>query len=219
MSKQDPEQEKRRLGDTYAAMADAELQLAAHDAASLTEEASQALQEEFARRGLTPEHDVQAPPASYDVAEFDELVILQRFRDLPEALVAKGFLDAAGIECFLIDEHLVRIDWFWSNLIGGVKLCVREADEEAALEALEQAFSPRWEAEGVGTFEQPSCPKCHSLDINYEAINKGLGLASAWLICVPIPLRRQRWKCNACGHTWRAPENPDATTEDPNPTM
>jgi hypothetical protein len=219
MSKQDPEQERRGLGDVYAAMADAELQLAARDAASLTDEARQKLQEEFARRNLKPEADLQNPQPSFDVAEFDELVILQRFRDLPEAIVAKGLLDTAAIECFLVDEHLVRIDWFWSNLIGGVKLCVREADEEVALEALAQAFSPRWEAEGVGTFEQPSCPKCHSLDVNYEAVYKGIGLASAWVIGVPIPLRRHRWKCNACGHTWRAPQDADATTQDQTPTM
>ncbi len=206
MSKRDPEQEKRRLGDLYAGISDAELQLAARDAASLTDEASQALQEEFARRGLTPEADLQTHQPSFDVPEFDELVIVQRFRDLPEALVAKGLLDSEGIGCFLVDEHLVRIDWFWSNLIGGVKLCVREADEDAALEALAQAFSPRWEAEGIGIFEQPSCPKCHSLDVNYEAMNKGIGLASAWVIGVPIPLRRERWKCNACGHSWRAEE-------------
>ncbi len=214
MAKQDPEQEERRLKDAYAAMADAELHLAALDVGSLTDEARQALQEEFARRGLTPEADLQTLQPSFDVPEFDELVILRRFRDLPEALVAKGFLDAAGIECFLVDEHLVRIDWFWSNLIGGVKLCVREAEEEAALEALEQSFSPRWEVEGVGTYEQPSCPKCHSLDVNYEALHKGIGLASAWVVGIPLPLRRQRWKCNACGQTWRATEETDATTAD-----
>ena len=198
-------------------MADTELQQAAQDAASLTDDGLQLLREEFARRGVTPEADLENPQPSFDVAEFDELVILRRFRDLPEALVAKGFLDAAGIECFLVDEHLVRIDWFWSTLIGGVKLCVREKDEQAALEALDQSIAPQLEIEGVGTFDQPSCPQCHSLDIDFQIAHKGVAAASAWLLAIPIPVHQGRWKCNACGHSWREQRGGESLPES-NPT-
>ena len=214
MSEQDKQQERRRLSDTYAAMVDSELQLAARGAATLTDDAREMLGQEFARRGLTPE---AAPPPSFEVAEFDELIILRRFRELPEALVAKALLDTAGIESFLADEHIVRIDWFWSNLVGGVKLCVRENDEEAALETLDQSFTPQLDIDGVGTFDQPTCPRCHSLDLNFQIARKGLAAASAWLLAIPIPVGQGRWKCNACGHTWKAEE--DGVTPDSSPTM
>ena len=72
------------------------------------------------------------------MVEWEDLVILRQFRDLPEALLAKGSLASAGIESFLADDNMVRMDWFISNLVGGIKLCVRPEDAEAALEMLEQ---------------------------------------------------------------------------------
>lgn len=68
-------------------------------------------------------------------------MILQQFRDLPDALLAKSVLDSAGIPCFLADENTVRIDWLWSNLLGGVKLWVREDDAPQAAEMLTLDFS------------------------------------------------------------------------------
>jgi hypothetical protein len=50
------------------------------------------------------------------------LVIAGSFRDLPEQLLASGALESAGIECFLADDNMVRMEWFISNLIGGIKI-------------------------------------------------------------------------------------------------
>lgn len=66
------------------------------------------------------------------------IVILRRFRDLPEALLAKTILESADIECFLCDENIVRLDWFYSRAIGGMRLWVREEDASAAEELLAQ---------------------------------------------------------------------------------
>jgi hypothetical protein len=201
--------EKQRLAGLYAAMADGELQLLARDFRSLSVEGQEALEEEFRRRDLAPEVDLYAPDPGHDVLEWDDLVLLQRFRDLPEALLAKGSLESAGIDAILVDDNMVRTDWFISNLLGGVKLCVRSKDEEAAYEVLQQPAPASMEVEGVGTYEQPSCPECHSLEISYEALNETVAYGSAWL-GVPIPLKRNRWKCNACGHIWQ-----DALSEEP----
>jgi Putative prokaryotic signal transducing protein len=72
-----------------------------------------------------------------------KLVALHRFRDLPEALVAKGLLDSANIECFLSDENTVRMDWSWSNALGGVRLWVREDDLSESSALLGYDFSSR----------------------------------------------------------------------------
>lgn len=43
------------------------------------------------------------------------LVTLEHFRDMPEALSAKGKLESAGIDSVLADGNLVRMDWLLSN--------------------------------------------------------------------------------------------------------
>ncbi|HTU32348.1 MAG TPA: hypothetical protein VMF66_00940 [Candidatus Acidoferrum sp.] len=67
-----------------------------------------------------------------------ELVILRRFHNLPEMLLAKSILDSAEIECFLQDENMVGLDWLASSAFGGVKLVVKKNDAVAADELLSQ---------------------------------------------------------------------------------
>jgi hypothetical protein len=196
----DPEKARQKLADQYAAMADGELELLAQAPDSLTDEARQLLHSEMARRHIDLGSD-QAEPVS-ESETWADLVVVKEFRDLPEALLAKGSLESAGIECFLGDDNMVRMDWFLSNLVGGVKLSVRPEDADAAVELLEQPLPESFEVDGVGTYEQPSCPQCHSLDVSYETLNKPVAYTSAWL-GVPIPVPRKRWKCHSCGSAWQ----------------
>src|SRR6202795_894274 len=93
------------------------------------------------------------------------LVTLEHFRDIPQALLAKGKLEWAGIECWLADGNLVRMDWLLSNAIGGIRLQVRGPDLETARAVLEEPIPPEFSEEEVGEpFEQPRCPRCYSLD-------------------------------------------------------
>jgi hypothetical protein len=80
-------------------------------------------------------------PDPEDQLNFRELVTIRKFRDLPEALLAKGRLESSGIEAFLFDDNMVRMDWLISNLLGGVKLKVEEEDVEIAEEILDQEVS------------------------------------------------------------------------------
>lgn len=135
MTLRDQERERQRLSQLYSAMSDAELLRVAEDPAALTDAAWEAVEDEAERRGLKlnlePREPVIAPA-------FGELAVIRKFRDLPEALLAKGALDAAGIESHLLDENLVRLDWFYSNAIGGVRLCVRVDDASQAFRILNQ---------------------------------------------------------------------------------
>ncbi len=45
-------------------------------------------------------------------------------------MLAKGKLDSEGLESFLADDNTVRMDWLWSNLLGGIKLLVDPEDAE-----------------------------------------------------------------------------------------
>src|SRR5215470_5496205 len=111
-------------------MTDGELHRLAEHSDLLTEAAFEALEDEFDRRQLNwPEDE-----SFYREKEpnLRELVTIRQFRDLPEALLAKGRLESLNIECFLRDDNLVRLDWLISNFIGGVKLCVRPEDVDKA---------------------------------------------------------------------------------------
>ena len=193
------EQERQRLAELYRGMSDEELELTAQDSSKLTDDAWQILQSELNRRQMNSDVDGHKPDA---VPAWQDLVIVKQFRDLPEALLAKGSLESAGIECFLGDDNMIRMDWFISNLVGGAKLCVRPEDADAAVEILEQPVPEDFDVEGVGNYEQPTCPHCQSLDVSYETLNKPVAYTSAW-IGVPIPVPRKRWKCNACGEKWK----------------
>jgi putative signal transducing protein len=143
-----------------------------------------------------------------DADQHREPTMIRRFRDLPEALLAKTSLESAGIDCFLADDNIVRMDWFWSNLLGGVKLFVDAKDAEAAVSILEQPGPDRFDVSEIGQYERPRCPQCNSVDIHLDEL-RALAYVSAYF-GIPIPLRRDGWKCHSCGHQWRKDENMDA---------
>jgi hypothetical protein len=130
-------------------------------------------------------------------------VILRRFRDIPDALVAWSILDSAGLESFLFDEITIRMDWLWSNALGGIKVCVRPEDAEDGDQLLKLGVLETFTIEGVGKFEQPRCLKCRSIDISYEDLNKPATYACTFLLHLPIRVRRRRWICNSCGCVWQ----------------
>jgi hypothetical protein len=51
-------------------------------------------------------------------------------------MVDRTALESAGIQCFLYEDNLIRLDWFVSNAIGGAKLVVSENDAADAAKIL-----------------------------------------------------------------------------------
>ena len=203
MTQIDSEKEHRRLVARYAAMEDAELEKVALDFPSLTEVAQSLLQSEMSRRDLTPPAEIAANHAS-EIAESEarKPVMIRRYRDLPEASIAKSVLESAGVDCILADDNLVRLDWFYCNLVGGIKLLVPEKDAEAAIQLLHESTSGKFDIAGVGEYEQPQCPKCGSMDISSHGLNKPLTFAALYITREPIPATTAGWKCHSCGHQW-----------------
>jgi hypothetical protein len=227
MAQINPHEERRRLAEFYAGQIDGELEKVASQAYELTDLALEALKTEVARRGLTLKFvdtrpviatrkaepqpgDPQPPdpPASEDSGDGElvlrDMVTLRQFRDLPEALLAKGCLDSAGIDCALVDQNMIRLDWFISNLLGGVKLQVNRDDAAVAEEVLSQPIPENFDVSGIGVYDQPHCPKCQSLDVTYKELNN-LSYLTAYLN-VPIPMHRRAWHCKACNAEWEDEE-------------
>jgi hypothetical protein len=193
-----PDQERNRIAGVYSRMEAEELEATARSAFELSDPAQEALRAEIARRGLSI---ALASPPGFDVIELNETVTLRRFRDLPEALLAKGALDSVGIACYLVDDNMIRMDWFISNLLGGIKLQVNPQDLEAANEILNQPIPENLEIEGVGNYAQPRCPNCQSLDVSFRELNKLVSYGSAY-VGVPLPVHKKGWTCHACHHEW-----------------
>jgi hypothetical protein len=137
-------------------------------------------------------------------------IVLRRFRDMPDAFLFGSVLDSAGIECYLADENTIRMDWFWSNLLGRIKLCVRSADADAASSLLDQGVPEKFDVEGVGEYLQPRCPVCQSLEVSFRGLNKAVDYTSA-LLGGPWRFHRSLWECDACRHRW-----PESTEKPPN---
>jgi len=197
MTTPDPDRERARLADLYSRQTDGELEAAAAQAYELSPAARAALDAELTRRGLNVPVLEYAPG---DEVEIRPRITIRRFRDLPEALLAQGSLLSAGIDGVLVDDNIVRMDWLWSNSMGGVKLQVDAEDVAAAEDILTQPIPEHFEVAGIGEFEQPHCPKCGSLDINFQEPDPAAYLSIA--VSVPIPFHRKAWRCHSCQAEW-----------------
>lgn len=71
----------------------------------------------------------------------DNPVTILTFDTIIDAHISMGRLRAEGIECHLMDEHLVQTDMLYSPAVGGIKLKVDETDRVRALQILAQDYS------------------------------------------------------------------------------
>ena len=141
MRPSDSEKEYENFAAHYSRLSDGELIKLALESSELSDTAWDALEDELDRRHLeVPDAELAS---QVTLPERRNLVVLRAFRDVPEALLAKGSLLASGIECFLADENMVRMDWFISNLLGGVKLMVQPADFSRASRILNEPISDK----------------------------------------------------------------------------
>jgi len=143
MTKSDPQSERQRLRKLYGAMSDEQLQKAGREPAELTDWALEPLREEMKRRGLSwagQDIPLRSQVEHHEAVEDagNQPVVLRRYRDMPQAFVEKSVLEDSGIQCFLEDENVVRMDWLGSNAMGGIKLVVRKKDAEAAEKLLSE---------------------------------------------------------------------------------
>lgn len=114
-----------------------------------------------------------------------------------EAHLLRMRLEAAGIEAFVQDEHMVQMDVFYSNVIGGVRVQVADEDLADAREYL---------VADAGVSPEPDdvrCPQCGATGVETERFSKRLAFLSLLLISFPLLFFRRRLRCNTCLHTWK----------------
>ena len=197
MTKIDWEKERRRLVAYYGSLEDAELREIAAESAGLTEVAREVLRAEISNRAMVPAPEIFGPDTAATVPPGP--IMIRRYRDLPDALIAKSVLDSAGIESFLIDENIVRLNWLWSNLVGNVKVLVRAEDADDGRLMLEQPVPESFTTD-AGEYVQPRCPNCRSFDVTLNGLDRRFFLGL--LISLPLPITIKGWSCRACRHEW-----------------
>jgi hypothetical protein len=202
----DPAKERERLVKLYAGMSDGELLKVGKDPAALTDQAFVVLRQEVARRGLEWIGSDMPLPSQIEKKEAAEdlgntPVVLRQYRDMPEAISDRMVLEAAGIQCYLANENMVRTDWLWSNLLGGMKLLVKQSDMEDAAKLIDSRAEEKFVVEGVGEYKKERCPNCGSDDVSCDELMKRIA-AAGLLLQLPIAMTQRGWNCHVCGHAW-----------------
>jgi hypothetical protein len=130
-----------------------------------------------------------------------ELVTVARYQNLPEAWIAKGKLESAGVPCFLIDDNMVRMNWFYANLLGGIKLQVAAEYASTANDLLQEDVPEELPAPAGRSYVQPRCPRCESLDVHFVAVNP-ISYVMLYLR-LPIFISSKHWECKNCEARWK----------------
>ena len=171
------------LATQYHAMSNDEMLRLGSQYASLTDAVQALVRSEFSRRNL----EVPDAPEEASASPLQGVATIRKYRDQAEAILARSVLESAGISCFLRDENTIRMDWLWSNLMGGIRLQVSEADVEAAEAVLSQPIPGHIAVAGEPDYEQPRCPECKSLDITFNTSDMKVAALSFAVVGIPLP--------------------------------
>lgn len=139
MAATDPDEERRRLTEFYSKQTDGELASVAEQWYQLTDIAREILRAELVKRGLYQGQLDHVSARAEERTQFRDLVTVRTYLSLPEAELAKGLLDAAGIESFLFDNNTGRM--YMTNIVGGVRLRVDADNAEEANRILQESTS------------------------------------------------------------------------------
>jgi hypothetical protein len=131
----DHRRERDRLAATYAAMSELDLTDLARDQRSLTDDALDALESEFSKRGIPFERENLETAEQQNV----KLVALRRFLGLPQALVAFGPVLSARFACGL--ERTISLKpQLYSRRSTRVKRPARELKNSIGLPGFKRHF-------------------------------------------------------------------------------
>lgn len=127
------------------------------------------------------------------------------FTNVHEAYLAKSVLEAAGIDAHLTDEHLVSMDWTYSNAIGGVKVFVpkdRLEEARSLLDTTAEALDPAPSDGPDGARDDTAgelCPRCGTGGVA-SSLRGGRVAIFSWLVIgVALGWPRRRRYCRQCG--------------------
>jgi hypothetical protein len=123
--------------------------------------------------------------------------VVDRYVNAIEAHIVRGRLEAEGIPAQVGNEHLVSQNWLWSQAVGGVVIRVPESRLTEARQVIAALDN--------GEFAQPSgddsdvCDHCGSSLVRVGRTRE-LSLIATFFLGLPLPFRRQSYRCPRCQH-------------------
>ena len=125
----------------------------------------------------------------------DEIITIARFDQPIDAHLARSRLESAGIKAIVINDGLNNLGLYHAVATGLVRLQVRAADREQALEAL--GVEPKEE-----TPVQVRCLSCDSTRVSRRRFPIFFILICFLFSFLVRDLARPRWRCEICGTKW-----------------
>lgn len=107
------------------------------------------------------------------------------FTDSMEAHLARGLLQAEGIDAHLGDEHLALANWEWRLAIGGIKLRVVDAQADRARTVLRALEAGEYALEE----DEPAVAEVETPD--RESLSSRIAWLGLMLFGIPLPWRRR----------------------------
>lgn len=127
-----------------------------------------------------------------------------------EANLAKGLLEASGIEVIIKDELTVQVNNFYSNAVGGVKLFVEKSKVEEAVSILVEGgyinlknTEPDKIIEIFDTQYKSCCPYCNSTNVAKKSLPGYTFALSILLLGFPLFILKRVYYCYDCSKEWR----------------
>lgn len=143
----------------------------------------------------------------------DNWRVIMTFTFATEAHIAKGYLEANGIDTIIQDEMTAQINSFYSNAIGGVKLLVSVENYEAGIELLKEGgyindpeAKDSFKVENVKVTDETNkrcCPFCGSANISTNKKLSVFMIPLYFILGALLPVFRRSRKCFDCGKEWR----------------
>ncbi|AFT69142.1 hypothetical protein B5T_00858 [Alloalcanivorax dieselolei B5] len=136
------------------------------------------------------------------------MITVAAYTDPLQAHLARGRLQAEGIQAEVVHEHHVWANWALSNALGGVKLQVAEADAERARTVLGELAEGAFELDEPEA-DRPRCPRCGGLTGSELKMRWRVAMVGFFLFSLPLPFRRREYQCIDCGQRWRGRDDED----------
>lgn|GEM_PF-102055 len=130
-----------------------------------------------------------------------KLITLKTFSSDISAHLFKTRLESEGVECFILDENIVRLNSFYDLAVGGIRLQVRQEDFQRAKDLVEEWDDRPYLDEEDRELE---CPKCQSTNVyagfkSFKTAAGWLTLAISLLLVIYPFYTKTVFRCKACG--------------------
>jgi len=125
--------------------------------------------------------------------------------DSIQAHIIRGRLEAEGLHPSVAFEHHIRMNWFISNALGGVRVQVPPSEQEQALVIVNRINDKSYQQlleEQEETQDDLVCPACDSKDVTRSRFTESLALVLLWFLMVPVPFQTGAYNCRSCKHHW-----------------